>query len=74
MQRNQLATKQVLARRNALGDSDGLNAFVSDQAVDAPFCAVEGVLGDLFVASAPHATNHLYRPRKVYGDDEKRKE
>jgi hypothetical protein len=58
MQRDQLATKQVLARRNALGDSDGLDAFVCDQAVDAPFCAVEGVLGDLFVTSTPHSIHY----------------
>ena len=47
VQRDQLTTEQVLARSNASGDGDGLLALVGDQAVDAPFCPIEGVLGDL---------------------------
>lgn len=47
MQRDELAAEEVLARRNALGDGDGLHALVGDEAVDAPFGAVEGVLVDL---------------------------
>lgn len=47
VQSNQLATEKVLARRNALGDRDSLDALVGDEAVDAPFRAVEGILVDL---------------------------
>jgi hypothetical protein len=46
MQRNQFSAEQILARSNALGDSNDLLALVRDQAVDAPFGAVEGVFGD----------------------------
>jgi hypothetical protein len=47
VQSNELAAEQVLAWCNAFGDRDGLDAFVGDQAVDAPFTAVEGILSDL---------------------------
>lgn len=47
VQRDQLAAQQVLARRDAGRDSDGLLSLVGDQAVDAPFGAVKGVFGDL---------------------------
>jgi hypothetical protein len=47
MQRNQFSTQEILPRRNALGDRNSLHALVGDQAVNAPFAAVEGILGDL---------------------------
>lgn len=51
MQRNQLTAEQVLSWCNASWDCDGLLALVGDQAVDTPFCAVEGVFGNLFAIS-----------------------
>lgn len=48
MQRNQLAAKQILSRRNALRDGDSLHASISDQPIDAPFPSrIEAVLCDL---------------------------
>jgi len=52
MQRNQLRTQQILARRNALWYRDRLLALGGDEAVYAPGIAVEGVLLDLFTLSA----------------------
>lgn len=48
MQGDELATQEVLPRRNALRDRDSLHALVGDEAVDAPFAtAIETVFGDL---------------------------
>jgi hypothetical protein len=47
VQSDEFAAEEVLAWGDALGDGDGLDALVGDEAVDAPFGAVEGVLGNL---------------------------
>jgi hypothetical protein len=47
VQGDELAAKEILTGRDAFGDGDGLGAFVGDEPVDAPFGAVEGILGDL---------------------------
>jgi hypothetical protein len=47
VQRNQLATEEVLAWGDAGRDCDRLLSLVGDQTVDAPCGAVEGVFGDL---------------------------
>jgi hypothetical protein len=62
MQSDEFATKQVLAGRNALGNGDCLDAFVCNEAVDAPFGAVEGVLGDLSCLYQ-HCVLHVFRRR-----------
>lgn len=49
---NQLTTKQVLAWSDTSGNSDGLFALVGDQAIDTPFCAVEGVFRNLNIRLA----------------------
>jgi hypothetical protein len=46
MQRNQLRTKQILSRRNALRDSHHLLALVRNQAVNTPLRAVKAVFVD----------------------------
>jgi hypothetical protein len=62
MQGDEFATKQVLAGRNALGNGDCLDAFVCNEAVDAPFGAVEGVLGDLSCCIS--IAFHMYIPKR----------
>lgn len=47
VQRDQLAAEKVLAWGDAGRDCDGLDSAGGNEAVNAPGCAVEGILGDL---------------------------
>lgn len=47
MQRDKLTAKEVLSRRNALRDRNGLDTLVGDETVNAPFRAVKRIFGDL---------------------------
>jgi hypothetical protein len=49
MKSNQLTAEQILPWSNASWDCDGLFALIRDQAIDTPFCAVEGIFGDLLL-------------------------
>jgi hypothetical protein len=49
VQCNEFSPQKILAWRNAFGNGNRLHTLIRDQAIDAPFCAVERVLGNLIV-------------------------